>query len=194
MSADVAEFPAIDGVDSARGMRSIGANPAVYRRLLRLFCDQHSDDGARLLSLLDAGRRADAARMVHRLRGSALILGLVGVAHQAARIEGHLSVGADALALWQQGRLQEAMSLLYRGALSRLVHGHGVPIRASSTEGDCLRLARPHLAEGPARYFALLVDAWRATVYAARPPADGTMQLLCAEFDRRLPAPTEATP
>ncbi len=103
-------------------------------------------------------------------------------------------IGAAALALWREGRLQEAMSLLYRGALSRLVHGHGVPIRASSTEGDCLRLARPHLAEGALRYFALLVDAWRATVYAARPPADSTMQLLCTEFDRRLPAPLEAAP
>jgi len=103
-------------------------------------------------------------------------------------------IGAAALALWQEGRLQEAMSLLYRGALSRLVHGHGVPIRASSTEGDCLRLARPLLADGTARYFALLVDAWRATVYAARPPADSTMQLLCTEFDRRLPAPVGAAP
>jgi|JI10StandDraft_1071094.scaffolds.fasta_scaffold405801_2 HPt (histidine-containing phosphotransfer) domain-containing protein len=110
MSTDVAEFPAIDGVDSARGMRSIGANPAVYRRLLRLFCDQHSDDGARLLSLLDAGRRADAARMIHRLRGSSLILGVVGVARQAARIEGHLGVGADALAAAGAGALGESLT------------------------------------------------------------------------------------
>lgn len=98
-------------------------------------------------------------------------------------------IGAAALALWRDGQRQAAMSLLYRGALSRLVHGHAVPIRASSTEGDCLRLARPHLAAETLRYFALLVDAWRATVYAARPPSDDTLQLLCSEFDRRLPPP-----
>ena len=40
----MAEFPAIDGVDIARGMSSVGANPAVYRRLLGRFSDEHGDD------------------------------------------------------------------------------------------------------------------------------------------------------
>ena len=106
----MAEFPAIDGVDIARGMSSVGANPAVYRRLLGRFSDEHGDDGSRLRSLLDAGRRADAARMIHRLRGSALILGVVGVAQQAARIEGHLSEGCDALAVAATGALDDLLT------------------------------------------------------------------------------------
>src|SRR5205085_9151109 len=50
-------------------------------------------------------------------------------------------VGAAARALWERGEQRAALSLLYRGMLSRLVHVHRVPIRASSTEGDCLRLS-----------------------------------------------------
>ncbi len=95
-------------------------------------------------------------------------------------------IGSAALALWREGRGPEAMSLLYRGALSALVHAHAVPIRSSSTEGDCLRLARPLLASPAHAYFGVLVDAWRSMVYAARPPSEATVVQLCAEFRARL--------
>ena len=56
--------------------------------------------------------------------------------------------------------------LLYRGALSELVHKRGVQLLASHTEGEAVRLAR-------IAYFAALVDAWRRCAYARRlPPAD----------------------
>ena len=48
--------------------------------------------------------------MIHRLRGSALILGVVGVAQQAARIEGHLSEGCDALAVAGTGALDDLLT------------------------------------------------------------------------------------
>jgi hypothetical protein len=95
-------------------------------------------------------------------------------------------VGAAALALWQRGEQRAALALLYRGSLSRLVHVHAVPIRASSTEGECLALARPRLAERSARYTAQLVEVWAAAVYGAREPAAGTVQALCAEFAAAL--------
>jgi hypothetical protein len=91
-------------------------------------------------------------------------------------------VGAAALALWQRGEQRAALALLYRGLLSRLVHVHAVPIRASSTEGECLTLARPRLGEQSARYTAQLVEVWAAAVYGAREPAAGTVQALCADF------------
>ena len=46
--------------------------------------------------------------------------------------------------LWERGEHRAALALLYRGLLSRLVHAHQVPIRDSSTEGDCLALAARH--------------------------------------------------
>ncbi len=101
-------------------------------------------------------------------------------------------IGAAALALWRAGRVQEAMSLLYRGALSRLVHAHAVPIRSSSTEGDCLLLARPRVPAPAYAYLARLVAAWRSTVYAGRQPADDEVAGLCQGFDAGLRAPAAA--
>jgi hypothetical protein len=97
-------------------------------------------------------------------------------------------VGRAALALWQAGRAREALSLLYRGALSRLVHRHGVAVRASSTEGDCLRLATAALDTRASAYFGALVGAWQLAVYGGRLPADAQVQTLCAAFDQRLGA------
>lgn len=91
-------------------------------------------------------------------------------------------IGAAALALWRAGDGRGAMSLLYRGALSALVHRHAVPIRASSTEGDCLALARPRLAAPAQAYLEALVGAWRQTVYAGRPPAEADAEQLCRGF------------
>ncbi len=60
------------------------------------------------------------------------------------------NIGAAARALWDRGKHRAALALLYRGLLSRLVHAYRVPIRDSSTEGDCLELAADHLAEAVA--------------------------------------------
>ncbi len=91
-------------------------------------------------------------------------------------------VGAAALELWERGEQRAALALLYRGLLSRLVHAHGVPIRASSTEGDCLALAQPRLSESSARYAARLVATWGTAVYGGMLPERGAVQALCAEF------------
>ena len=91
-------------------------------------------------------------------------------------------VGAAAFALWQRGEQRAALALLYRGFLSRLVHAHSVPIRASSTEGECLALARPRLAESSARYAARIVETWGAAFYGGLEPDVGTVQALCSEF------------
>jgi hypothetical protein len=101
-------------------------------------------------------------------------------------------IGSAALALWEQGEQRAALALLYRGLLSRLVHVHEVPIRASSTEGECLMLARPRLAEANARYAARLVETWGAAVYGGSLPAQGSVQALCGEFAVALDRSTGA--
>ena len=60
-------------------------------------------------------------------------------------------IGAAARALWDRGEHRAALALLYRGMLSRLAHVHRVPIRDSSTEGDCLALAASHLTQRTTR-------------------------------------------
>jgi len=95
-------------------------------------------------------------------------------------------IGAEARALWLSGAHRAALSLLYRGALSRLIHVHAVPIRAANTEDECLRLARASLEQERSAYFARLVGTWRLAVYAARDPEGSGVLGLCDDFDRVL--------
>lgn len=98
------------------------------------------------------------------------------------------AIGAAALALWQQGQHRAALSLLYRGALSRLVHTYAVPIRAASTEGECVALAGTRLDAPRSAFFARLVRAWQLAVYGGRLPDTEQARALCHEFDVHLAA------
>ena len=79
-----------------------------------------------------------------------------------------------------------ALSLLYRGLLSRLAHVHQVRVRESSTEGECLGLARGALPAPRSAYVALLIGTWQRAVYGGMPPQDQAVHELCARFDAEL--------
>lgn len=97
-------------------------------------------------------------------------------------------VGAAAWALWQTGQVPAALSLLYRGALSRLIHRWHVPIAASTTEGECLELARGLLEPGAQRYLTQVVRAWEANIYGNRVLSSAMGESLCTGFAIRLDA------
>ncbi|EJL76800.1 hypothetical protein PMI15_04873 [Polaromonas sp. CF318] len=101
-------------------------------------------------------------------------------------------VGSAVASLWQRGQRRPALSLLYRGALSRLVHLHAVPIRNASTEGECVALSEGRLAPPSLDFFARLVAAWQLAAYGGRLPPTAGVLALCAEFDARLGAPAAA--
>ena len=102
-------------------------------------------------------------------------------------------IGAAARALLHAGQPRAALSLLYRGTLSRLVHAHRLPIGAASTEGECARLARNALAPAASEYVAALLQAWQWEVYADRRNDPGTIEALCSGFDAALAPPTAHT-
>jgi hypothetical protein len=91
-------------------------------------------------------------------------------------------VGAAALALVEAGRLREALSLLYRGSLSRAVHRFGVSIAASFTEGEALAAVRTGLEAPRADYVREIVAQRREAVYAGRALAPATVAELCRQF------------
>ena len=91
-------------------------------------------------------------------------------------------VGAAALELLTAGRVREALSLLYRGALSRAVHRFGVNIGASFTEGEVLAAVGAGLDQRMTGYFAELVGVWRSVVYAGEPVAAEIIRPLCGDF------------
>ncbi len=91
-------------------------------------------------------------------------------------------VGAAALGLLEGGRTRDALSLLYRGALSRAVHRFGVAIGESYTEGEALRAVRAGLDAPRAAYFSDLIVIWQRAVYAGEAVADEPIALLCRGF------------
>jgi len=103
-------------------------------------------------------------------------------------------IGGAAAALWQRGEARAALSLLYRGALSRLVHVHGVPIRAACTENQCLHLAALHLPPAGLQFFTAVVQAWQGLAWGHQQPADAEVLALCNRFEQRLSPATRGRP
>ena len=97
-------------------------------------------------------------------------------------------IASAARALLARGAQRAALSLLYRGALSRLVHDHGVEICAASTEGECVALAQRTLPGRAGAYFERLVRAWQTEVYAGRSSEVAVLDALCAQFDAHFAA------
>lgn len=95
-------------------------------------------------------------------------------------------IGTAAWELWQQQQHRGALSLLYRGLLSRLVHRHAVPIEDSSTEMQCMELARSHLQTMQMDYVSRALRTWQFAIYGAKLPSTEEIQTLCMEFANRL--------
>jgi len=92
-------------------------------------------------------------------------------------------VAKEALKLWRENKTIEAMSLLYRGALAFLAHSDRVELGLHCTEGDCIDIARHHLAQRDATVFENIARSWQITAYAHRFPEDDAFQALCREYN-----------
>ena len=95
-------------------------------------------------------------------------------------------IAAAALSLCAQQRVREGLSLLYRGALSQLVHERRVEVRPGDTEQDCLRRVSAQGEGGITDYFAQLIGAWQQAAYAGRVPAPHAAETLCHEWRRNF--------
>jgi len=91
-------------------------------------------------------------------------------------------VAAAAAALAREGRLREALGLLYRGALSELVHKRGVQLLASHTEGDVLRLSGE--SSSVFSYLKLLINAWQRCAYARQTPERAEVERLASDYGK----------
>ena len=98
-------------------------------------------------------------------------------------------IGAAARVLWDRGEHRAALALLYRGMLSRLAHVYEIPIRDSSTEGDCLMLAARVLEARRTDYATRLVRTWQRAIYGGLSIDNSVVHELCAGFDTHLERP-----
>lgn len=134
------------------------------------------------------------AWVIWRYRHVLRITGPVGLLNQkppVARVVMGMQISPDTLPddipasawmLWQQGRHHEAMGLLYRGSISRVMESARVEIQESDTEGDCVR--RVEMAGEPASpdYFRGITSAWIRLAYAGINPSDGEVEVLCQQW------------
>jgi len=95
-------------------------------------------------------------------------------------------IAAAALAELDRGRVREALSLVYRGALSHLVHGLGLRVTAGATEHDVGRDAAGALPRAAAEYFSALIGQWVLAAYAGRLPDVDQVRALCLAYDRHF--------
>lgn len=98
-------------------------------------------------------------------------------------------IGAAARQLWDAGNARPALALLYRGLLSKLAHDHRAPVRESTTEGDCMALARRFLPEHAGTFAARLVNTWSSAVYGGLMPGTAEVHALCDGFAAALQPP-----
>ena len=73
-------------------------------------------------------------------------------------------IAGAARSLAREGRLREALSLLYRGALVRFMDD-GIEFLAGDTEGDCLRRVDTAASVPRRSYFRRIVGLWQALAY-----------------------------
>lgn len=91
-------------------------------------------------------------------------------------------VPAQVRAMWQSGHKRDAMSLLYRGALTVLNDHHDLRIGASDTEGDCERRVLQGLDDKTAGYFAQIANHWQRIAYAHQSPSADQVDDLCRDW------------
>ena len=89
--------------------------------------------------------------------------------------------------LWHEKNYRAAYSLLYRAALSHLLHVERLPLEISHTEQECVALFRnkqrasKHAGDNTEKsdYFSVLTQQWIALAYGHEQPSDIEFESLC---------------
>ncbi|MEM7564005.1 MAG: DUF4129 domain-containing protein, partial [Pseudomonadota bacterium] len=95
-------------------------------------------------------------------------------------------VPAQVLALWHAEQFREALGLLYRASLSRLIDKYKLGFRDSHTEAECAQLVTDHGVSSLSEYFSGLTRVWRRQAYGHIPPSQETVESLCRGWQKEL--------
>jgi HPt (histidine-containing phosphotransfer) domain-containing protein len=91
--------PALPGLDMVEALRRLQGNRALLDRMLDLFLTDFADAGAQFRQMLAEGRKQEAQRLAHTLKGVAANLSLPGIREAAERLDQGLRSGADEVPL-----------------------------------------------------------------------------------------------
>lgn len=87
--------------------------------------------------------------------------------------------------LLELGDYREAIGLLYRATLIKLMAERNIAFRSNFTEHDCrMAVASAYANASLATYFSQLSYAWELTAYAHRPPEATNVALLVAQWQQ----------
>lgn len=86
----------------------------------------------------------------------------------------------------QQDEKRQALSLLYRATLSRLIHDRHLRIGPSSTEYECRAAVNGSRPEPEATYFGKLTAIWLKTAYGHQEPEAGSCAELIGHWQRHF--------
>jgi hypothetical protein len=91
-------------------------------------------------------------------------------------------VGARARVAIDQGRIVEALALLYAGALAAATDRGWLDVHPGDTEAECLARARGRVPQETDDALRGLVRAWQAAAYARRVPSRDQALALCDTY------------
>jgi HPt (histidine-containing phosphotransfer) domain-containing protein len=104
----------IPGIDTDLALRRASGNRELAASLLRMFTTENRDSTERIKALLQAGKKAEAISLVHKIKGSAGIIAANTVAAAALALEQAFSTGAD----WEEPlrELEQHLDTVVQGA------------------------------------------------------------------------------
>jgi len=92
-------------------------------------------------------------------------------------------IASEAERLWAE-QPREALGLLYRALLSRLLHEFRLPLKGSHTEGEVLHLVLGLEQAELGRFAQVLTRHWQNLAYGHRPPPESLKRGLCEGWRR----------
>jgi hypothetical protein len=95
-------------------------------------------------------------------------------------------VPAQVMLLWHDNRQRDALGLLYRASLSRLIDQHALTFKSSHTEAECAALVKTRGIISLSSYFTGLTRAWCHLAYGHELPQQDTIQKLCDGWSEEL--------
>lgn len=91
-------------------------------------------------------------------------------------------VVSSARAFWQAGEQRQAIALLLRASLIKLLHEHHCIFIDSDTEAECCTRIEKHVPQTMSQYMHLLVKVWQQLAYGHRVPSDNVFNILCRQW------------
>jgi CheY-like chemotaxis protein len=128
--ADIDIPDEIAGMDVATGMKRVGGNKKLYRKLLLSFRENHGNAAAEVREYLDKGDTETAGRLAHTVKGVAGNIAAVDVAERAAALEEAIKGGNVAEHESLLKELNEALVFVV-GSLSVIESAAGGPAQAA---------------------------------------------------------------